>query len=248
MATIDTPATRGGSEHRFFGVLAAVVAGTVLLGFARSYYLRPVLAPPPVLAQRELTPMIHVHAALFTGWIVLLIAQVRLVAVRRVDLHRRLGVLGAALAALMMVSGTLTALHGVTRGVAPGGVDPRRFLVMPLFALLVFAALFVAALRARRTPPTHKRLMLLATFALLPPALARYLVFYLGFGPPVVLALSVLFVVPLVAWDLRTLGRLHPATLWGGLVVVGSIPLRLAIGATAGWLAFADWAVGLVRP
>ncbi len=246
MATLDTLAARG-SERRFFAGLVALIAATVLLGFARSYYLRPVLAPPPVLAQRALTPLIHVHAALFTGWIALLIAQTRLVAARRVDLHRRLGLLGAALAALMMLSGTLTALHGALRGVAPGGGDPLRFLVMPLFSLLLFAALFVAALRARATPQTHKRLMLLATIALLPPALARYVILYLGFGPPVVLALSVLFVVPLVVWDLRTLGRLHPATLWGGLLVVGSMPLRLAIGFTAGWLAFADWAVGLVR-
>lgn len=246
MATLASPAPRS-SEHRFFGGLAALIAGTVVLGFARSYYLRPVLAPPPVLAQRDLTPLIHVHAALFSGWIVLLIAQARLVAVRRIDLHRRLGALGAVLAALMMVSGALTALHGVVRGVAPGGGDPRRFLVMPVFALLVFAALFLAALQARGRPQAHKRLMLLATIALLPPALARYVIVYLGFGPPVVLALSVLFVVPLVVWDLRTLARLHPATLWGGLVVVGSIPLRLAIGLTSGWLAFADWAVGLVR-
>ncbi len=245
MATLDTPAA--GSERRFIGGLVAAIAAAILLGFARSYYLRPLVPAPAALAERPLTPLIHVHAALFTGWIVLLVAQTRLVAARRVDLHRRLGVLGAVLAALMLVSGTLTALHGAVRGVAPGGGDPRRFLVLPLFALLVFAVLLVAALRARRDPQTHKRLMLLATIALLPPALARYVILYLGFGPPVVLALSVLFVVPLVVWDLRTLGRVHRATLWGGLVVVGSMPLRLAIGFTSGWLAFADWAVGLVR-
>jgi len=81
----------------------------------------------------------------------------------------------------------------------------------------------------------------------LPPALARWVITYLGFGPPVVLALSAIFVVPLVVWDLRTLGRLHAATLWGGLAVIGSIPLRLAIGLTAGWLVVADWLVGFVR-
>jgi hypothetical protein len=70
---------------------------------------------------------------------------------------------------------------------------------------------------------------------------------YFGFGPPVVLVLSALFVVPLLVWDLGTRRRLHPATLWGGLLVVGSIPQRLAIGFSAGWLAVADWAVGLVR-
>jgi hypothetical protein len=88
--------------------------------------------------------------------------------------------------------------------------------------------------------------MLLATMALLPPALARWIVFYLGFGPPVVLALATLFVVPLVLWDFRTRGRLHPATLWGGLFLVLSVPVRLAIAFTNTWLAIADRAVALV--
>ena len=169
------------------------------------------------------------------------------VAAHRIDLHRRLGIAGAVLAALMIVVGTLTALHAVVRGVAPVGVDPRRFLIVPLVALLIFGLLFVAAIRARHRPQIHKRLILLATMALLPPALARWVITYLGFGPPVVLALSTLFVVPLVVWDLRTLGRLHAATLWGGLLVIGSIPLRLAIGRTGGWLVLADWLVGFVR-
>ena len=247
MATLDTVATRGRSEHRFFGGMVVLIAATALMGFARSYYLRPLISPPPLLAVHPLTPLIHVHGALFTGWIALLFAQTRLVARGRIDLHRRLGILGAVVAALMIAVGTLTALHAVLRGVAPAGVDPRRFLIVPLVALLVFGVLFVAAIRARRGPQTHKRLILLATIALLPPALARWVITYLGFGPPVVLALSALFVVPLAVWDLRTLGRLHPATLWGGLLVIGSIPLRLAIGLTDGWLGVADWLVGFVR-
>jgi hypothetical protein len=64
---------------------------------------------------------------------------------------------------------------------------------------------------------------------------------------PSVLALSTLFILPLVVWDWKTLRRLHPATLWGGLLVVASGPLRLAIAFTDGWLAFADWAVALVK-
>jgi hypothetical protein len=62
-----------------------------------------------------------------------------------------------------------------------------------------------------------------------------------------VLAVSTLFVLPLVAWDLVTRGRLHPVTLWGGLLVVASGPLRLAIAFTDAWLAFAEAAVALVR-
>lgn len=234
------------TEHSFFAGMALFIAATVFLGFARTYYLRP-LIPEPSPPPPSLTPLIHVHGLLFTGWIVLLWAQVRLVGAGRVHLHRRLGVAGAAVAVAMIGVGTLTALHGVLRGVSLGGIEPRRFLALPLFALLVFGLLLFAGIRARRDPPTHKRLVILATIALLPPALARWLLVYLGLGPPVLLALSTLFVAPIVVWDLVTRRRLHPATLWGGLFVVVSGPLRLAIAFTDGWLGFADWAVALVR-
>jgi|MudIll2142460700_1097286.scaffolds.fasta_scaffold45737_2 hypothetical protein len=234
------------AERAFFTGMATLLTVTVFAGFARTYYLRPLVgatspAPP------TLTPLIHVHGLLFSAWMALLVVQVRLVAAGRIGLHRRLGLAGAAVAALMVGVGTLTALHGVVRGVSPGGLDPRRFLAVPLFAVVVFAILVGAGIRARRDPQSHKRLLTLATVALLPPALARWVIVYLGFGPPAVLALGTLFVIPLVAWDLVTRGRLHPATLWGGLLVIASGPLRIAVAFTDGWLAFAEWAVALVR-
>lgn len=107
------------TEHSFFAGMALFIAATVFLGFARTYYLRP-LIPEPSPPPPSLTPLIHVHGLLFTGWIVLLWAQVRLVGAGRVHLHRRLGVAGAAVAVAMIGVGTLTALHGVLRGVSPG--------------------------------------------------------------------------------------------------------------------------------
>ncbi len=235
------------AESRFFSGMAAALAITVLFGFARTYYLRPIVGEPNSPGEHSLTPLIHVHGVLFTGWLALLLVQARLVAHGRISWHRRLGWIGALLASSMIVVGILTALHGVLRGVSPGGMDPRRFLVVPLFAILLFAGFVTGAVVARREPAAHKRLMLLATIALLPPALARWIVVYLGLGPPVVLAVSTLFVVPLVLWDLSTRGRLHAATLWGGLVVVASGPLRLAIANTDVWVKFAEDLVRLIR-
>ena len=143
-------------------------------------------------------------------------------------------------------SGMAAAIQGVVRGVGPFGIDPRRFLIVPLFAVGLFAVFVVAGIRARRDPQRHKRLMLLATIALLPPAIARW-VLLLGLGPPVVLAVSTLFLLPLVGWDLKTRRRLHPATLWGGLLLVVSGPLRLALAQTDGWLVLSDWLVRLVK-
>ena len=130
------------------------------------------------------------------------------------------------------------------RGVAPFGIDPRRFMIVPLFSILLFVVFVVAGVRARRDPQSHKRLMLLATIAILPPAIARWV---LLLGPPVTFAVATLLLVPIVGWDLKTRKRLHPVTLWGGLTLIVSGPLRLALAQTDGWLNVSNWLVGLVK-
>lgn len=232
-------------EHRFYSAMAVAIVLVALAGFARTYFLRPLL-PVPASPLRELTPLIHLHGLLFTGWVLLLLAQVRLAATKRMGLHRRLGVAGAVMAALMVVVGTLTGIYGVVRGVAPFEIDPRRFLIVPLFAIGLFAVFVVAGVWARRDAQSHKRWMLLATIALLPPAIARW-VLLLGLGPPVVLAVATLLLLPLIGWDLNTRRRLHPVTLWGGLLLAVSGPVRLILAKTDGWLVISDWLVGLAK-
>ena len=82
--------------------------------------------------------------------------------------------------------------------------------------------------------------MLIATAELLTVAVGRFPTIS-NWGPLWDYGPTDLFLVPLVVYDLKTRGRLHPATLWGGLFFVGSQPLRVAIGKTATWQAFAVW-------
>ncbi len=85
---------------------------------------------------------------------------------------------------------------------------------------------------------------ILATFNLVTAAIARWPgVFPLG--PLAFFGLTDLFIVALAIWDFRARGRLHPVTLWGGLLIIVSQPLRLMVSGTEGWLAFARWATGL---
>jgi FtsH-binding integral membrane protein len=231
------------AERRFYSSMAVAILLTALLGFARTYFLRPLL---PASAQSGLTPLIHLHAILFTSWVMFFLLQVRLIAHRRVDLHRKLGIGGALLATLMTVVGVMTALHGVLRGVAPFGMEPRRFLVVPLAAIGLFVLMTAAALVFRRDPQRHKRFMLLGTIALLPPAIARWAVL-LGVGPLLILAVSMLFIVPMAVWDWRTRHRLHPVTLWGGLLLLLSGPARLAFAQTDVWARIADRLTALVQ-
>jgi hypothetical protein len=117
----------------------------VFAGFARTYYLKDLFGKPP------LPPLLHLHGALFTSWLVLLFSQVTLVAARRTEIHRRLGAAGGVLAALMIVVGTITAIHAARHGVTPpGGPPPLVFLVIPLGDILMFSILVAAGFYYRR--------------------------------------------------------------------------------------------------
>lgn len=233
------------AERRFYGGMALAILAVAILGFARTYFLRPIL-PVPTPAPPTLTLLVHLHALLLTAWVVLLFIQTRLVTARRIDLHRRLGVISAGLAIVMVVVGVFVALHAVLRGIAPFGMDPHRFLIVPLVAITLFAIFVVAGIHARRRDSqAHKRYMLLGTIALLPPAVARWALL-LGLGQPTVLAVATLFLVPLFAWDWKALGRIHPVTFWGGLAIAVSGPLRFAVSRTDAWWTISHGLVSLV--
>jgi hypothetical protein len=119
--------------------------------------------------------------------------------------------------------------------------------VVPFFDMLIFSSFVATAIVKRGEPQAHKRWMLLASIELLTAAIARWpVVMTAGVGIPLFFGLTDLFLVPIVIWDLASRGRVHPATLWGGLLLIASQPLRLVISGTAGWLAFARWATGLL--
>ena len=82
--------------------------------------------------------------------------QTTLVATGRTYLHRRMGIAGALLAALVVILGVVTAVARIKGGAAPiPGVPPLAFLAIPLFDMLVFGILVGAALWRR--PADHSR-------------------------------------------------------------------------------------------
>lgn len=109
-------------DHLFFSGMALLLATAVFAGFARTYYLAGVFGVPlPSF-------IIHLHGAAFSIWIGLFVTQTTLVAARRVDLHRRLGVLAFIWACLMIVLGVLAGMDALARGAGPPGRDPRSLL------------------------------------------------------------------------------------------------------------------------
>jgi uncharacterized membrane protein YozB (DUF420 family) len=183
-------------------------------------------------------PFFYFHGVVFTAWFVLLVWQPALVGMGRTDLHRAVGRFGAVLAVAVVAVGAMGALIAARRA---GGfiglpVPPEQFVIVPLTDLALFT-LFVGLAVARRSDAqSHKRLMLVGSLCLLTAAIARW-PFVISTGNPLLFfALTDLFLVPLAVWDFRTRGKLHPVTLWAGLLLVVSQPLRLWLSGTEAWL------------
>jgi len=220
----------------FYTGLSIAMALVVFVGFAPTYYMKTVFGTPP------LGNLYHVHGFLFTCWMLLLIAQPALVAAGRTALHRRVGVAGGLLAAGMVVAALAVSIDLGRRGASPPGVPPLVFLVVPLMTVVVFPVLIGAALWWRNNPETHKRLMLIGSMELITAGFGRWPV--VGpLGPMAYFAATDLFVLALLVHDRATAGRFHRATLWGGLFLIASQPLRLMIGGTDTWQAFARWLI-----
>jgi len=230
-------------DRRLAIIIAVFMPLVVLIGFARSYYLKTLFGFPPLPSL-----LVHIHGAVMTAWVALFAVQVGLVASHRTRLHMKLGILGSVLALLVFVVGTLTGLAAAARGSAIPGWEPLRFLIIPLGDMAAFAALVGAALYYRRKLDIHKRLMLLSALNLLPAAVARIPVdFIQNNGALAFYGLPDLCVVAVVAYDTIKQRRLHPAYFWGALLLVASHPLRIMLARTDIWLRIADPLVALVR-
>ncbi len=234
---------RRSAEHRFFTGMALAILATVIVGFSRSFFLRPLFPEWPSPSET----IFYVHGVVFTAWIVLFVVQTSLIAGGRTELHRKIGPFSAVLAVAMVVLGTVGALVAAGRatGFVGNPVPPLQFLAIPIFDMMLFSTYVWLAIAQRRDLQSHKRWMLLATLGLVTPAIARWPGVH-SLGPLAFFGLTDLFVIALAIWDFRARGRLHPVTLWGGVLMIISQPLRLAVSSTESWLVFARWATGLL--
>src|SRR5437016_2726017 len=149
-------------ERLFYTGMTVAFVITVFAGFSRTFYLRH------YFVDRPLMPLLILHGFLFTSWLALFVTQTTLIAAKRTNTHRRLGIAGAVLATLMIIIGTVTGIVRAKVSDVPPGTNPLTFLTVPLGDMLVFAIVVGAAFYFRRRVDIHKRLMLLATITLLP--------------------------------------------------------------------------------
>jgi hypothetical protein len=228
-------------RSRFYVTIALIAAAIVFAGFARTFFFNA------FFAHGYLGTLRIVHGTVFSLWLALLLAQTTLVARKRTDIHRRLGVFGFVLAVLMIILGLMMAFNAAKYGFHGAGLPPPLiFVAVPFFDIVVFATLIAAAFYYRRKPEIHKRLIIVATISILPPALARFcllspvlmktLPFSAFLGADLILLGCILF-------DYSKTKHLQRAWLWGGLLFFLSFPLRMLIASTTAWQSFARWVI-----
>jgi hypothetical protein len=248
MATAALPrstAQKPGAQYDnyFFSGMAFLILITVFVGFARTYFLAGVFrAPLPNL-------LIHIHGVAFSSWILLLITQTLLVSAGRVDVHRCLGLFGFGLACLMVILGVLAASNSLARGFAPpgSGFDPRTFYAIPIGGMIIFATLIFFAYRARFNPAAHKRLIMIATIALLDAPTGRPPFTVITARPFFDSTFIFLFLLLLIAYDLWSTGKVHRATAWAAAFVVVVGQLRVPIGSTTAFHNLANCVQAIAR-
>lgn len=216
----------------FFQMMAILLLALTLIGFAPTFFLRPVFEVSPLPVR------FHIHGFFTTGWIVIFLFQSLLIASGKVRLHRRTGILAGSMAIGLLVSG-LSILFFLAAGYPGNGrsLGEVASVIWGNIAGLVTFCIFVGtgiALRARAQ--THKRMMLFATLSIMGPPLARighFDAFRISdtlvvndavYGLGGVLALYALVLIH----DLRVLGRPHVTLLWAvplqfGLIIIAGL-------------------------
>jgi len=223
MATImASAADRKASERKFYSRYALFLVFIVLLGFGPSFYLRGIVPAYP-RPNPTLPPFVILHGTVFTLWMALIVTQTQLISARKHELHMQLGKLGMLFAIAMIPVMYLAAVWEVARANQAPFTDPLTWTIVPLATIIPFGALVWNGWKNRRDIQTHKRLMLSAAIlVVMGPAIGR-----LPIAPPSTLGFTIqmlagfLLFVPLILWDRRTLGHLHPSTRFGiGMAVL----------------------------
>lgn len=223
-------------EHVFFAGMAVLLCAVVVYGFSRTYFMVGMMrAPLP-------SPILHVHGAIYTLWMVLYVTQTALISAKRVAWHRTLGVFGFCLPPVMIVLGVIAALDALHRGVEIGPLDPATSLAIPLVGIAFYVPVIWAAWATRRKPDAHKRLILLSTCGLVEAAFGRFPWDRIGLpaGGGAVIGLGAVLLLP-VLYDLVSLRRLHRATMWAVPVIFVGGAMAVPIGMTQPWHAFAGF-------
>lgn len=217
----------------FYVVMGFVALFAAFTGFAPTFFI------PLGVGNFHAPPVIFLHGACAFGWVVLFAIQPWLIRHRRHAQHRQVGYAGLGLAVGFTLTAPFVAAYAASRDYAAGGGEVAISNVVGTFtSALIFMSLVAAGYLARRDANAHKRLMLLATIALLWPAWFRFRHYFPGIpSPEIAFAIAVADSLIIVAAlrDLIVERRIHPVWLVGGTLLLAEHITEAILFDSAGW-------------
>lgn len=226
--TVATSVVRP-SRRAPYMALSVLMALMAIVGFWPGYFR------PLVIGTLSQPLLIHIHATIFTGWLVLFFLQAYFAATRRIQLHLAVGRMGIWYGVLLLIVGLTT---GVLRSAARTDGAAEELLLAILEDMLMFAGFFGVAIWYRKKPAIHRPAMVVAATSLLVAAVGRMeflpseAIRLVIWSLPVLIALAVQF---------RQTRTVHPVYLIGlGIFVIRAFNIPF-IANSAAWERFSHW-------
>lgn len=176
------------------------------------------------------------------GWLSLVILQALLIRRGKLAWHYGFAVIGLVLITIVISTGLGLSINSLFFEV-PAEVKPiiyRLFGLTVSSVIQIFVFYLTAMIAVQFSTQTHKRLILFVSFLILDAAFFRmtWLPGMNGAGGPIwpLHLYHLLALTPLFWFDVKTLGKLHPATLYGALFIVAVKALSVWIWNSDLWL------------
>lgn len=222
-------------RNAFYWFIALLVV--LVIGFWKSYFAK--------LGTGEVHWTHHFHAIAMLAWVLLLISQSWLIRNRRNTQHRALGKLSFVIAPAVFLSAIAVNNYFPTQ--AKNILDPDSLGIFwfGYFLAVLFAVLYVQAIRYRRTMQLHARYMVATGLVFLNPGLIRVVFTYIAPLGVWVPTFFQLFFVPLLiglwlmALDLRK-GAPHQPFLVFSVLWAINLVIWLLVAKWEWWRSFAE--------
>jgi hypothetical protein len=246
-------------KSRIYIILSVVMLASVLLGFARTFFLRPFFEQPERWQLEQIPWLYVVHGIILTAWFVLLLVQSLLIRNRNVGAHRRLGFAMAGLAVLVVVSGVQVLRDANPRVVAMGVIDPQDldtlrgqliFIYHDLGSLVVFTIAISVALLYRANRLLHSTMIMVGSLAFMGATGGRIIQLIPELSLPMLVLLTSIFLfagpTALLVHDWRALKRFPTYAAVGLGMIVLKIAIAIALsGSEIGFTFFMEYLSGI---
>jgi hypothetical protein len=212
----------------YFYTMFWILLMLVFIGFAPSFYLKPLVPEQPLYPDGLPNPHV-IHGIILTIWYIFLVVQSGWIKYKKFHIHRMLGWFGAAWAALVLAS-TIWVItvfpdrmeqlaqqqNSTVDEVEPGLIS---ILWLDIFMCALFIGCFTIAIIKRNQSVIHKRLMLYTGIAFIFAAVFRVggITSYLldsNVGMLFSLLILVSLTVSLLIHDYKKLGKIQPVSWW----------------------------------